>query len=71
MVVTVTGGEGLTINGSSNTFFYDKVKAGASKTVTVPMKVANTDRRIPRRMYPSISNTSISTIRSALPLPQT
>ena len=42
MVVTVTGGEGLTINGSSNTFFYDKVKAGASKTVTVPMKVSNT-----------------------------
>ena len=42
MVITVTGGEGLTINGSSNTFFYDKVKAGASKTVTVPMKVANT-----------------------------
>ena len=28
MVITVTGGEGLTINGSSNTFFYDKVKAG-------------------------------------------
>ena len=42
MVITVIGGEGLTINGSSNTFFYDKVKAGASKTVTVPMKVANT-----------------------------
>lgn len=42
MVITVTGGEGLTINGSSNTFFYDKVKAGASKTVTVPMKVVNT-----------------------------
>ena len=42
MVITVTGGEGLTINGSSNTFFYDKVKAGASKTVTVPMKVSNT-----------------------------
>ena len=42
MVITGTGGEGLTINGSCNTFFYDKVKAGASKTVTVPMKVANT-----------------------------
>ena len=42
MVITVTGGEGLTINGSSNTFFYDKVRAGASKTVNVPMKVANT-----------------------------
>ncbi len=42
MVVTVTGGEGLTISGSSNTFYFDKVKAGTSQTVTVPMKVANT-----------------------------
>ena len=42
MVVTVTGGEGLTISGASNTFYFDKVKAGTSQTVTVPMKVANT-----------------------------
>lgn len=42
MVVTVDGGEGLTINGSSNTFFFDKVKSKASKTVSIPMKAANT-----------------------------
>ena len=42
MVVTVTGGEGLTISGSSNTFYFDKVKAGKSQSITVPMKVANT-----------------------------
>lgn len=42
VVVTVEGGEGFTINGSTNTFYFEKVKAGGKKTVTVPMKVMQT-----------------------------
>ncbi len=37
-VVTVEGGDGFIINGASNTFYFDKVKAGGSKSVSVPMK---------------------------------
>lgn len=42
LVTTVEGGEGLTLNGSANTFYFDKVGAGSEKTVSVPMKVART-----------------------------
>ena len=42
VVVTVDGGENLLLNGSSNSFFFDKIKAGNSKTVTVPMKALKT-----------------------------
>ena len=42
MVVTVEGGEGLTISGSSNTFFFDKLEAKGSQTVSLPMKASNT-----------------------------
>ena len=42
VVVTVEGGEGFTVNGSTNTFYFSKVKAGGKKTVTVPMKVMQT-----------------------------
>ena len=38
VVVTVDGGEGFTLNGSSNTFYFDSIKPGKSKSVTVPMK---------------------------------
>lgn len=41
VVVTLTGGEGFTINGASNTFYFEKISAGKSKTVSVPMKVLN------------------------------
>ena len=36
------GGEGLTLNGSSNTFYFEKVGAGSEKTIRVPMKAART-----------------------------
>ncbi len=42
VVVTVDSGENLMLNGSSNSFFFDKIKAGSSKTVTVPMKALKT-----------------------------
>ena len=42
VVVTVEGGEGFTIKGSTNTFYFEKVKAGGKKTVSVPMKVMQT-----------------------------
>lgn len=38
-VVTLEGGEGFTINGATNTFYFDKIKAGGTKSVSVPMKV--------------------------------
>ena len=37
---TVTGGTDLMLNGSTNTFYFDSVAAGGSKSVTVPMKAA-------------------------------
>ncbi len=42
MVVTVDAGEGLMMNGSSNTFFFNKIKPGKSKTVSLPMKTLKT-----------------------------
>lgn len=42
VVVTVEGGEGFTIHGSSNTFYFEKIKARGKKTVTIPMKVLST-----------------------------
>ena len=38
VVVTVEGGEGFMINGSTNTFYFDKIKARGSKTISLPMK---------------------------------
>lgn len=40
VMLTVTGGTDLMLNGSTNTFYFDSVAAGGSKTVTVPMKAA-------------------------------
>ena len=40
VMVTVTGGADLMLNGSTNTFYFESVGAGSSKTVTVPMKAA-------------------------------
>ena len=40
VMVTVTGGSALMLNGSTNTFYFDSVAAGGSKSVTVPMKAA-------------------------------
>ncbi len=40
VMVTVTGGTDLMLNGSTNTFYFDSVAAGGSKNVTVPMKAA-------------------------------
>lgn len=40
VMVTVTGGADLMLNGSTNTFYFDSVAAGGSKSVTVPMKAA-------------------------------
>ena len=40
VMVTVTGGSDLMLNGSTNTFYFDSVAAGGSKSVTVPMKAA-------------------------------
>ena len=42
LVATVEGGEGLTLNGSSNTLYFEKVGAGSEKTIRVPMKAART-----------------------------
>ena len=40
VMVTVTGGQDLMLNGSTNTFYFESVAANGSKTVTVPMKAA-------------------------------
>ena len=40
VMVTVTGGSDLMLNGSTNTFYFDSVAAVGSKSVTVPMKAA-------------------------------
>lgn len=40
VMVTVTGGQNLMLNGSTNTFYFESVAASGSKTVTVPMKAA-------------------------------
>ena len=40
VMVTVTGGQDLMLNGSTNPFYFDSVAAGGSKSVTVPMKAA-------------------------------
>ena len=40
VMLTVTGGTDLMLNGSTNTFYFDSVAAGGSKSVTVPMKAA-------------------------------
>ena len=40
VMVTVTGGQDLMLNGSTNTFYFESVSASGSKTVTVPMKAA-------------------------------
>lgn len=42
IVVTVDGGENLLLNGTSNSFFFDEIKAGHSQTVKVPMKALKT-----------------------------
>ena len=42
MVATVEGGEGLTLNGASNTFYFEKVSAGQEKSISVPLKAART-----------------------------
>lgn len=42
IVVTVDGGENLLLNGTSNSFFFDKIKAGHSQVVKVPMKALKT-----------------------------
>ena len=42
LVVTVEPGTTLTLNGSSNSFYFDKVKKGKSKTISVPMKAQKT-----------------------------
>ena len=42
LVATVEGSEGLTLNGSSNTFYFEKVGAGSQKTIRVPMKASRT-----------------------------
>ena len=40
VMVTVTGGQDLMLNGWTNTFYFEYVAASGSKTVTVPMKAA-------------------------------
>lgn len=40
VMVTVTGGQDLMLNGSTNTFYFESVAASGSKTITVPMKAA-------------------------------
>ena len=42
LVVTVEPGTTLTLNGSSNSFYFDKIKKGKSKTISVPMKAQKT-----------------------------
>lgn len=38
VVVTVDGGESFTMDGSTNTFYYKSLGAGANQTLTVPMQ---------------------------------
>ena len=33
------GGEGFTINGATNTFYFQNIKAGGNKSISVPMRV--------------------------------
>ena len=40
VMVTVTGGQDLMLNGSTNPFYFESVAASGRKTVTVPMKAA-------------------------------
>lgn len=40
VMVTITGGQDLMLNGSTNTFYFESVAASGRKTVTVPMKAA-------------------------------
>lgn len=40
VMVTVSGGTELMISGSTNTFYFDTVAAGAGQSVTVPLKAA-------------------------------
>lgn len=42
LVATVEGGEGLALNGSSNTFYFKSIGSGSEKTISVPMKAART-----------------------------
>ncbi len=42
LVVTVEPGATLTLNGSTNSFYFDKIKAGKSQTISVPMKAQKT-----------------------------
>ena len=42
LVVTVDPGTVLTLNGSSNSFYFDKIKPGKSKSISVPMKAQKT-----------------------------
>ncbi len=42
IVVTVDPGTNITLNGSSNTSYFDKLKPGKSATVSVPMRVLKT-----------------------------
>lgn len=47
MVATVTAGQDFAINGSTNTFFFNKVKAGKSVSLALPMKATNTVQSAP------------------------
>ena len=40
VVVSVSGGVDLMLNGSANTFYFDSIAAGGSKSISVPMKAA-------------------------------
>lgn len=42
LVVTLDGGEGFAVNGSTNTFYFEKIKPGKTKQIHVPMKALNT-----------------------------
>ncbi len=42
VVVTVAGGADLSINGGTNTFYYDSIKADDFEAITVPFKLAAT-----------------------------
>ena len=42
LVVTVDPGTVLTLNGSSNSFYFNKIKPGKSKSISVPMKAQKT-----------------------------
>ena len=42
VVVTVEGGEGFTINGATNTFYFGEIEEGGKESVSVPMKALTT-----------------------------